>query len=95
MRPIKVTGGLGNQMLIYAFYLRVKKRHIGARIDLSDMAHYNVHRGYEVHRVLSPPKAEFCVNRPLKKAIEFLFLERTYERKQDPSSLLPLDKKHL
>lgn len=25
MRLIKVTGGLGNQMFIYAFYLRMKK----------------------------------------------------------------------
>ena len=25
MRLIKVTGGLGNQMFIYAFYLKIKK----------------------------------------------------------------------
>lgn len=25
MRLIKMTGGLGNQMFIYAFYLRMKK----------------------------------------------------------------------
>ena len=45
MRLIKMTGGLGNQMFIYAFYLRMKKRHTNTRIDLSDMMHYNVHHG--------------------------------------------------
>ena len=37
MRLIKVTGGLGNQMFIYAFYLRMKKYYPKVRIDLSDM----------------------------------------------------------
>ena len=40
MRLIKVTGGLGNQMFIYAFYLRMKKYYPKVRIDLSDMMHY-------------------------------------------------------
>ena len=95
MRLIKMTGGLGNQMFIYAFYLRMKKRHTNTRIDLSDMMHYNVHHGYEMHRVFNLPKTEFCINQPLKKVIEFLFFKKIYERKQDPSSLLPFDKKYL
>ena len=33
MRLIKVTGGLGNQMFIYAFYLRMKKYYPKVRID--------------------------------------------------------------
>ena len=70
MRLIKMTGGLGNQMFIYAFYLRMKKRHTNTRIDLSDMMHYNVHHGYEMHRVFNLPKTEFCINQPLKKVIE-------------------------
>lgn len=32
MRLIKVTGGLGNQMFIYAFYLRMKKYYPKVRI---------------------------------------------------------------
>ena len=40
MRFIKMTGGLGNQMFIYAFYMRMKKHYINTRIDLSDMVHY-------------------------------------------------------
>lgn len=94
MRLIKMTGGLGNQMFIYAFYLRMKKRYANTRIDLSDMMHYNVHYGYEIHQVFNLSKTEFCINQPLKKVIEFLFFKKIYERKQDPSSLVPFDKKY-
>ena len=87
MRLIKVTGGLGNQMFIYAFYLRMKKYYPKVRIDLSDMMHYKVHYGYEMHRVFKLPHTEFCINRPLKKIIEFLFFKKIYERKQAPNSL--------
>ena len=62
MRLIKVTGGLGNQMFIYAFYLRMKKYYPKVRIDLSDMMHYKVHYGYEMHRVFKLPHTEFCIN---------------------------------
>ena len=51
MRFIKMTGGLGNQMFIYAFYMRMKKHYSNTRIDLSDMVHYKAHNGYEMHRV--------------------------------------------
>lgn len=47
MRLIKMTGGLGNQMFIYAFYLKMKKLFPHTKIDLSDMMHYHVHHGYE------------------------------------------------
>lgn len=59
MRLIKVTGGLGNQMFIYAFYLRMKKYYPKVRIDLSDMMHYKVHYGYEMHRVFNLPIQNF------------------------------------
>ena len=94
MRLIKVTGGLGNQMFIYAFYLRMKKRFPKVRIDLSDMVHYKVHYGYEMHRVFNLPHTEFCINQPLKKVIEFLFFKKIYERKQDPNSLRAFEKKY-
>lgn len=95
MRLIKMTGGLGNQMFIYAFYLRMKKRYPRVRIDLSDMVHYHVHHGYEMHRVFNLPHTEFCINQPLKKVIEFLFFKKIYERKQDPNSLRAFEKKYL
>ena len=94
MRLIKVTGGLGNQMFIYAFYLRMKKYYPKVRIDLSDMMHYKVHYGYEMHRVFNLPHTEFCINQPLKKVIEFLFFKKIYERKQAPNSLRAFEKKY-
>ena len=81
-------------MFIYAFYLRMKKRFPKVRIDLSDMVHYKVHYGYEMHRVFNLPHTEFCINQPLKKVIEFLFFKKIYERKQDPNSLRAFEKKY-
>lgn len=85
MRLIKITGGLGNQMFIYAFYMQMKKHFSDTRLDLSDMVHYKVHHGYEMHRVFNLPKVEFCINQILKKVIEFLFFKTILERKQNHS----------
>jgi hypothetical protein len=82
MRLIKMTGGLGNQMFIYAFYLKMKQRFANTRIDLSDMMHYHVHHGYEMNRVFALPQVEFCMNRTWKKVLEFLFFKTILERKQ-------------
>lgn len=87
MRLIKMTGGLGNQMFIYAFYLNMRRRFPNTRIDLSDMVHYNVHNGYEMHRVFQLPKEEFCINQKVKKVIEFLFFKTILERKQNLDTL--------
>ena len=82
MRLIKMTGGLGNQMFIYAFYLKMKKLFPHTKIDLSDMMHYHVHHGYEMNRVFALPHVEFCMNRTGKKKLEFLFFKTILERKQ-------------
>lgn len=87
MRLIKMTGGLGNQMFIYAFYLDMKRRFPRTRIDLSDMQHYHVHNGYELPDVFGLPREEFRMNRTLKKVLEFLFFRTVLERKQDPGTL--------
>lgn len=94
MRLIKITGGLGNQMFIYAFYLQMKKRFPNTRIDISDMVHYNVHYGYEMHKVFALPNVEFCINQKLKKVIEFLFFKTIIERKQK-GSMRPYTKPYL
>ena len=62
MRLIKMTGGLGNQMFIYAFYMKMKRLFPNTRIDLSDMMHYHVHHGYEMHRVFGLPRTELVLN---------------------------------
>lgn len=93
MRLIKVTGGLGNQMFIYAFYLRMRKRFTDVRIDLSDMMHYKVHYGYEMHKVFNLPYTEFCINQRVKKVLEFLFFKTILERKQH-GSMKPYTRKY-
>ncbi|OUN82337.1 MULTISPECIES: alpha-1,2-fucosyltransferase [unclassified Bacteroides] len=94
MRLIKVTGGLGNQMFIYACYLQMKKRFPRVYIDLTDMMHYHVHYGYEMHRVFGLPCVEICMNQVLKKVIEFLFFKTILERKQH-GSMRPYTRSYL
>lgn len=93
MRLIKMTGGLGNQMFIYAMYLKMKTIFPDVRIDLSDMVHYQVHYGYEMNKVFHLPRTEFCINRSLKKIIEFLLFKTILERKQG-DSLVPYTRKY-
>lgn len=83
MRLIKMIGGLGNQMFIYAFYLQMRKRFSNTRIDLSDMRHYHAHNGYELDRVFGITDGVFCISKPLKKILEFLFFKVVLERKQN------------
>lgn len=85
-----MTGGLGNQMFIYAFYLRMKRQYADTRIDLSDMVHYQAHNGYKLHRIFPDlPQDEFCINQKAKKVIEFLFFKTILERHQRQDSLTP------
>lgn len=83
-----MTGGLGNQMFIYAMHLAMKHRFPNTRIDLSDMMHYHVHNGYELHRIFPHlPQDEFCVWRPLKKVMEALCFRIILERHQNMETL--------
>lgn len=83
-----MTGGLGNQMFIYAMYLRMKQRFPNTRIDLSDMMHYHVHNGYELHRVFPHlPQDEFCIPQALKKILEVLVFRIVLERHQNLDTL--------
>ena len=85
MRLIKMTGGLGNQMFIYALYLRMRRDFPHTRIDLSDMQHYHAHHGYEMHRVFALPQTEFCIPQWMKKVMEFVFFKTILERHQKGS----------
>lgn len=91
-----MTGGLGNQMFIYAFYMKMKRLFPNTRIDLSDMMHYHVHNGYELHRIFQQlPEDEFCMPQKTKKVIEFLFFKTILERKQDLTTLRAFFKRRL
>ena len=83
MRLIKLTGGLGNQMFIYACYLQMRQRHSHVRVDLSDIMHYKAHNGYELRKVFDLNEGEFCWPQWLKKVVEFLFFKVILERKQN------------
>lgn len=87
MRLIKMTGGLGNQMFIYAFYLQMRHQFPDTRIDLSDMVHYHAHNGYELHRIFHLEENEFCLPQWVKKVLEFLFFKVIIERKQNLDTL--------
>lgn len=89
-----MTGGLGNQMFIYALYLSMKQKGINVRIDLSDMMHYHAHYGYEMHKVFGLPQVEFVTNQTLKKVTEFLFFKTIIERKQHGSLTPYFGKQH-
>ena len=94
MRLIKMTGGLGNQMFIYAFFLQMRHRFPKVRIDLSDMMHYKAHNGYELHRVFDLPKEELCWPKWKKKSLEFLFFKVIVERKQNLDTLEAFQKQY-
>ena len=90
MRLIKMTGGLGNQMFIYALYLRMRSRYPNTRIDLSDMMHYRIHYGYEMNRVFGLPKEEVIWPQWVKKLLE-VFLFRIILERHEHSSLRHYD----
>ena len=90
MRLIKMTGGLGNQMFIYALYLRMRSRYPNTRIDLSDMMHYRIHHGYEMNRVFGLPKEEVIWPQWVKKLLE-VFLFRIILERHEHGSLRHYD----
>ena len=86
MRLIKMAGGLGNQMFIYAMYLSMHKRFgESVRIDISDILHLHPHNGYELHDVFCLPPCEFRANRLLKKVLEGTLFRIILERHQHSS----------
>lgn len=53
MRLVTLSGGLGNQMFQYAFYLGMKKRYTNVFLDLRKIYSLNEHNGYELDKVFS------------------------------------------
>ena len=83
MRLIKMAGGLGNQMFIYAMYLDMHKRFgDNVRIDITDLVHAPAHYGYELHKIFRIPPCEFRTNRIWKKLLEGTIFRIILERHQ-------------
>lgn len=51
MKLITLSGGLGNQMFQYAFYLMMKKHHRGVFLTLRKLRRMNEHNGYELEHI--------------------------------------------
>ena len=50
---LKLLGGLGNQMFIYAFYRSLLYSGIDCKIDVSWFEHFKMHNGYELNRIFN------------------------------------------
>ena len=86
MRLIKMTGGLGNQMFIYAMYLDMHKRFgDNVKIDITNLLHYHVHYGYELRKIFHIPPCEFHTSRIVKKLLECTIFRIILERHQHGS----------
>lgn len=86
-KTIIMSGGLGNQMFQYAFYLSMKSKGIDCRIDDTLFYTAKMHNGFELDRVFSIPER---LNKPsrLKKIwIQIL-------RKNKPALFLLTDRRY-
>lgn len=81
-----MTGGLGNQMFIYAMYLDMHKRFgDNVKIDITNLLHYHVHYGYELRKIFHIPPCEFHTSRIVKKLLECTIFRIILERHQHGS----------
>lgn len=85
MRLIKMWGGLGNQMFIYAMYMSMRRCFADVRLDISHVRFDKAHCGYEMHRVFGLPDVEFRTWGKLLKVIKCLFFKTILEDKRNKS----------
>lgn len=95
MKLIKLTGGLGNQMFIYAFYLRMKKDFPDIRLDMSEMCSYDLHNGYELQRLFRVNPPVFRIPLLGKKMFVWLSFKKIREKCWQPYSSGPYTRKRL
>lgn len=82
MKSIIVSGGLGNQMFLYALYLAMKMKGIKVRMDISLYNFVKIHNGYELDRIFNCPAKLvnrkglhiFCLRVLLRLKPKFLLL---------------------
>lgn len=78
-----MTGGLGNQMFIYAFYLQMRNRFPDTRIDISDICNKYEHNGFELNDIFELDAQYIHWPAWFKKLAKFLFFKEIDERKVD------------
>ena len=60
MKIVKVTGGFGNQLFQYAFYLALHNKYTESiYLDSLDMANYRLHNGFELENIFKVD-ANYC-----------------------------------
>jgi len=87
MKLIRMTGGLGNQMFIYGFYITMKKYFPDIKLDISEMKNYNLHNGYELEKVFNIQFDKFVTLKWVKKLIVWLFFRKIKENRKQTFSL--------
>lgn len=83
MKLMKMTGGLGNQMFIYAFYLQMRKRYSDTYIDISEISDKYEHNGFELDRIFEIEARYIHWPIWLKKTAKFLLFKEIDERREN------------
>lgn len=87
MKLVRMTGGLGNQMFIYAFYIQMKTIFPELRIDMSEMKKYKLHNGYELEDVFSIRPQTIYAHKWLKRVIVYAFFSIIREKSEEELSI--------
>lgn len=87
MKLVRMTGGLGNQMFIYAFYIQMKTIFPELRIDMSEMKKYKLHNGYELEDVFSIRPQTISAHKWLKRVIVYAFFSIIREKSEEELSI--------
>jgi len=86
-RIVVLSGGLGNQMFQYAFYLSMKNKGVSCKLDTNLYSSVQMHNGFELQKVFSI-SAKICKNSLLNNL--WIRLLRKYR----PSALVYSDKRY-
>ena len=91
MKLLRMTGGFGNQLFIYAFYIRLNNQYSDIYLDMSEMNSYKLHNGYELNKLFDIEPKTFSYPLFFKKAFSFLFFKKMKEISSNMTSSYDFD----